>query len=393
MNPLGDLGMHPKITTAQREIVEAFNIKPKNGIQKIKDLLVGEEEVQVEEEIAEFFIKQKQNLDLEAVGDYLSLPDAESQAVLSAFTPKLDFGGQSFITGLRTFLKAFKLPGEAQKIGRLVESFSQTFCEQNPGVFINSDAAYLLSFQAIMLHTDMHNPSIAEKNKMTFEALVKNVRGCNDGQDFDRAFLQEMYDQLKKEPFELNFVKINPGYEFHSSILGDDPTFIKLDLLLQSTANPKGVFPHVSADVKASVDKPSSWLNVFTGYEGTLTLTDDSAKASATIQVYKPGILSKWLFGEQPRIIIQPVKQDGIEHRASIDLAAKIAADFQSPVSSIKATYNNDLVDLIDAYDASKSALKTEASKAFASTWKSEIGEEREAIKQDDSQRTQMQLK
>lgn len=393
MNPLGDLGMHPQITTAQREIVEAFNTKPKNGIQKIKDLLVGEEDVQVEEEIAEFFIKQKQNLDLEAVGDYLSLPDAESQAVLSAFTPKLDFGGQSFITGLRTFLKAFKLPGEAQKIGRLVESFSQTYCEQNPGVFLNSDAAYLLSFQAIMLHTDMHNPSIAEKNKMTFEALVKNVRGCNDGQDFDRAFLQEMYDQLKKEPFELNFVKINPGYEFHSSILGDDPTFIKLDSLLQSTANPKDVFPHVSADVKAIVDKPSSWLNVFTGYEGTLTLTDDNAKASATIQVYKPGILSKWLFGEQPRIIIQPVKQDGTDPQASIDLAAKIAADFQSPVSSIKATYDNDLVDLIDAYDASKTALKTEASKAFASAWKSEVGAGRESIEADDSQNALMQLK
>ena len=386
-------GMHPKIEAAQREIVEAFNAKPKNGIQKIKDLLAGEENVQVEEEIAELFIKQKQNLDLEAVGDYLSCPEDENQATLKAFTPKLNFEGQSFITGLRSFLKAFKLPGEAQKIGRLVESFSKTYCEQNPGNFSSSDAAYLLSFQAIMLNTDMHNPSIAEKNKMTFEMLVKNVRGCNDGKDFDRTILQEMYDQLKREPFELNFVKTNPGYEFNSKLLDNDPTFNKLGSLLQFDATAQDAFPGISPDVQVSVDKPKSWLNILTGYEGTITLKDDNAKAAVTVQVYNPGFFSKLLFGDQPKVIIQPVKQDGIDPKASIDLAGKIAAGFKTPVSSIKATYDNDKADLVEAYDTNKSALKTEASKAFASNWKNEIVAERDAINRDEDKGEQMQIK
>ncbi len=51
------------------------------------------------------------------------------------FTQEIDLSGQSFTDGLRGFLKTFKLPGEAQKIDRLVESFSEAYCEKNPECF------------------------------------------------------------------------------------------------------------------------------------------------------------------------------------------------------------------------------------------------------------------
>ena len=135
--------MDPKILAAQREIIEAFNSKPKNGLKKIKELLQGEEHVDIEKEIAEFFIKNKNNLDLEAVGDYLSGPEAECSKVLTAFTGMIYLQGQSFTDGLRTFLKAFKLPGEGQKIDRLMESFGTAFHVQNPNLVADKDAAYL----------------------------------------------------------------------------------------------------------------------------------------------------------------------------------------------------------------------------------------------------------
>ncbi|MBL7481383.1 T4SS guanine nucleotide exchange effector RalF [Legionella bononiensis] len=391
--------MHPKIEAAQREIVEAFNDKPKKGIQKIKDLLAGEEHVQVEEEIAELFIKQKQNLDLGAVGVYLSGIEAENQAVLNAFTLSFDFKEQDFTTSLRTFLTAFKLPAEAQQIDRLLESFGKSYCNANPGVFADTTAAYVFAFAVMMLQTSLHNPSVLPKDKMTFEQFANMLKGCNveqdstDKKDYDMAFLKQIYEDIKAQPFKFNFIKTSPGYEFNSNLLDNDPTFNKLNSLLQSNTKAQDVFPGISAEIKATVDKPKSWLNILTGYEGTITLKDDNAKASVTVQVYNPGFFSKLLFGDQPKVIIQPANQDGNDPKASIDLAGKIAAGFQSPVTSIKATYDNDKADLVEAYDTNKSALKTEASKAFANNWKSEIGAERDAIKRDEDKGEQMQIK
>lgn len=327
--------MHPEIEKAQREIIEAFNAKPKNGINKIKEIC-EQYKISPNEEIAEFFHQQRKNLDLEAVGDYLSSPEAENQQVLKAFTSQMNFNGQSFVEGLRTFLKTFKLPGEAQKIDRLVQSFSGAYFQQNPDVVSNADAAYLLAFQTIMLNTDLHNPSIPEKNKMTVDGLKRNLRGGNNGGDFDAKFLEELYSEIKAKPFELNFVKTSPGYELTSTTLNKDSTFKKLDSFLHSTdVNINTVFPGIGDNVKTTVDQPKSWLSFFTGYKGTITLTDNKTSAQATIQVYTPNIFSKWLFGEQPRVIIQPGQT-----KESIDLAAKAAADFSSPVKNFKATYD-----------------------------------------------------
>jgi brefeldin A-resistance guanine nucleotide exchange factor 1 len=40
--------------------------------------------------------------------------------VLEAFTATFDFAGLTFDAGLRLFLESFKLPGEAQKIDRII---------------------------------------------------------------------------------------------------------------------------------------------------------------------------------------------------------------------------------------------------------------------------------
>lgn len=68
------------------------------------------------------------------------------------------FAGLSLEAALRRLLSAFRLPGEAQKIDRIVEKFAERYCVENPGVFPIADAAYLLAFAIIMLNTDAHNP-------------------------------------------------------------------------------------------------------------------------------------------------------------------------------------------------------------------------------------------
>ena len=344
--------MHKEIEDSQREIIELFNTKAKTGINKIRELCTKHKISRVEEQIASFFFKNRQNLDLESVGEFLSDREDENKAVLKAFTREMNFEGQSFTESLRIFLKAFKLPGEAQKIDRLMQSFSEIYVAQNPGGGIaDKDAAYVLAFQVIMLNTDLHNPSV--KNKMTIESLTRSLRGVNDGGDFSPEFLSRIYEEIKTKAFEFNFVKVSPGYEITSAALDNDAAFGNLDGLLRGKKSLQEVFPGLGDKFTATVSQPKSWLNTLFGYEGTITIKDAKSAELATIQVYNPGIFSKWLWGEQPKIIIQPVFQEG-NHQAALDAAAKIAASFTPAVTSIKGTYDYEKTDLQNAYSNHK---------------------------------------
>ena len=78
----------------------------------------------------------------------------------------------------RQFLWSFRLPGEAQKIDRMMESFAQRYCQLNPDIFTNSDTCYVLSFAIIMLNTSLHNPSV--KDKPTVEQFISMNRDVVD---------------------------------------------------------------------------------------------------------------------------------------------------------------------------------------------------------------------
>jgi guanine nucleotide exchange protein RalF len=366
--------MYNKIEGIDLDIIKTFNSKPKEGIKKIKELC-ERENIPSAQGIAEFFHQYKDTLDLSAVGDYLGTKGEENAEVLKSFVEAMDFRGQDIVKGVRSFLQEFKLPGEGQKIGRLVEAFSKTYYDQNPGGDIaHRDAAELLVFQIIILNTDLHNVSIAEKDKMTLAGLKINLRGFNkeeqgEDKDFDEQFLENIYNNIKAEKFELNFVKTNPGYELNSNTLNNDPTFNNLNSVLSSTeVNIQNIFSGIGDDVKATVDKPTSILNIFTGYKGTLTLKDEKTLGQATVQVYNPSFFSKVLFGKQPKVIIQPVYEEGTNYDAqqeSINLAAKVAARFTSSVNNTKATYNYEQSDLENAYKEQKNLVSIEKTKSF----------------------------
>lgn len=356
--------MHEKIEQEKREIAELFNKKPKEGIARLNEIC-KEHNLDADKEIAEFFHKQKSNLDLEAVGDYLSGIDEQNKGVLKQFTDQMDFSGKSFTEAFREFAKEFKLPGEGQKMDRVLEAFGERYATQNPEQ-VAPGAGHILSYATMMLNTSLHNPSV--KDKMTFDGFKSMLRGTNNGKDFDEAFLKGIHDEIQKKPFEYNFTKESPGYEMSSTALQTDKTFEKLDSLLQSPKQKEvtKVFPELG-EVEVSVSKKKGLLNKLTGYEGTLTITDDKG-AKATVTVHKPNVFSKYLFGEKPRVTIQP---DG-QGKGSLELAAKIAASFSSPVKSIKATYDYEKTDLHKSYEAQKNVqLKGKASEIGKATHKS----------------------
>ena len=77
----------------------------------------------------------------------------------------------------RRYLDGFRLPGEAQKIDRLMEKFAERYVTCNPETFKSADVAYVLAYSVIMLNTDAHNPGV--KVKMSKDVSAKRSLAPN----------------------------------------------------------------------------------------------------------------------------------------------------------------------------------------------------------------------
>ena len=174
-----------------------FNMDPKKGIEYlIENNLVKN----TPEEIAQFLLKGE-GLNKTAIGDYLGEKNDFNLKVLDAFIELHDFTNLILVQALRQFLWSFRLPGEAQKIDRMMEKFATRYCQQNPGVFSNTDTCYVLSFAIIMLNTALHNPSV--KDKPTLEKFISMNRGINNGGDLPKELLASLFESIKQEPFKI----------------------------------------------------------------------------------------------------------------------------------------------------------------------------------------------
>ncbi|XP_050394134.1 cytohesin-1 isoform X1 [Patella vulgata] len=174
-----------------------FNMDPKKGIQYLIEHGLLQE---TPEDVAQFLF-QGEGLNKTAIGDYLGERKDFNMDVLKAFVNLHEFRGMILVQALRQFLWSFRLPGEAQKIDRMMECFAQRYCDLNSDVFKNTDTCYVLSFAIIMLNTSLHNPSV--KDKPTVERFISMNRGIHDGGDLPEELLINLYDSIKNEPFKI----------------------------------------------------------------------------------------------------------------------------------------------------------------------------------------------
>ena len=138
-------------------------------------------------------------IDKEKIGDWLSEPKDLSKVLLEKFMNTFNFQNTHIIEAMRKLLFCIKLPGEAQKIDRFMESFAKKYYADNSTKWENSDPLYYLCFSIIMLQTDIHNPNV--KKKMSVQDYIKNLEKQNNGKNFDSLLLEDIYDTLKKKPF------------------------------------------------------------------------------------------------------------------------------------------------------------------------------------------------
>lgn len=196
---------HVRITKIQKKklLIAAnhFNRDNKKGLEYLKHAKLVSDPL--DPKAYAYFFRYTPGLDKKAIGEYLGDPDAFYLEVLKEFTDTFHFHGMGLDPGLRFYLESFRLPGESQKIQRVLEAFSERFFDhQSSDIFASKDTVLILCYSLIMLNTDQHNPQV--KKKMTEEEFIKNNRAINAGQDLPREYLSELFQSIASNAIVLD---------------------------------------------------------------------------------------------------------------------------------------------------------------------------------------------
>ncbi|KAJ8017276.1 hypothetical protein DPEC_G00016150 [Dallia pectoralis] len=200
-----------------------FNKKPEKGIQYliergfVSDTPVG---------IARFILERK-GLSRQMIGEFLGCRQKQfNKDVLDCVVDELDFSGMDLDDALRKFQAQIKVQGEAQKVERLVEAFSQRYCVCNPVLirqFQNPDTIFILAFAIILLNTDMYSPNVKPERKMKLEDFIKNLRGVDNGQDIPRDLLLGIYLRIEKWELRTNDDHVSQVQAVERVVVGKKP--------------------------------------------------------------------------------------------------------------------------------------------------------------------------
>ncbi|XP_034463830.1 Golgi-specific brefeldin A-resistance guanine nucleotide exchange factor 1 isoform X4 [Hippoglossus hippoglossus] len=210
---------------------EQFNQKPKKGIQFLqeKGLLSSPMD---NNQVAQW-LRENPRLDKKMIGEFIS--DRKNMDLLDSFVNTFTFQGLRIDEALRLYLEAFRLPGEAPVIHRLMETFTDNWHKVNGSPFMSNDAGFSLAYAVIMLNTDQHNNNVRKQNiPMTVEQYKKNLKGVNGDKDFDQDMLEDIYNAIKNEEI----------------VMPDEQTGLVKEnyvwsVLLHRGATPEGYFLHL----------------------------------------------------------------------------------------------------------------------------------------------------
>ncbi|XP_041111235.1 IQ motif and SEC7 domain-containing protein 3-like isoform X1 [Polyodon spathula] len=197
-----------------------FNVNPDKGIQFlisrgfIPDTPIG---------VAHFLLQRK-GLSRQMIGEFLGNSKKQfNRDVLDCVVDEMDFYGMELDEALRKFQAHIRVQGEAQKVERLIEAFSQRYCICNPDVvqqFHNPDTIFILAFAIILLNTDMYSPNIKPDRKMMLEDFIRNLRGVDDGADIPREMVVGIYERIQQRELRSNEDHVTYVTKVEQSILG-----------------------------------------------------------------------------------------------------------------------------------------------------------------------------
>ena len=212
-----NIAIQLRLTRLAKEVLSEgavlFGRKPQEGLRflQVKGVLadpLNPSSVATFLRIAPGLLKESTGAFLGELGKDNPSFDADGKGfhreVLMSYVQSFELTGQTVLNCLRIFLSAFRLPGEAQQIDRILVAFSEVChaacIEGRTGILENPEVTYLLTFSMIMLNTDLHNPNIRADRRMTSDQFVKNNtfygKELNQSKPLPREFLEEIYESL-----------------------------------------------------------------------------------------------------------------------------------------------------------------------------------------------------
>jgi len=208
---------HSEKTNSQ-QLEVAVGIASKRGLKRAIDYLVASGGLSAApRSIATFLRMHKNRFDSTELGRYLGETGIDTvekeywNSLRHSFFRSISFLGMTLDDALRHFLThcGFRLPGEAQKVDRIINTFAECFFEDNAGdaslcPFPTEDEVYLLSFAVILLNTDLHKASKKRGKKMNKVDFVANIRGSQQGENIPKDYLHQLYDSIQRHPIVLD---------------------------------------------------------------------------------------------------------------------------------------------------------------------------------------------
>ncbi|CAN8327765.1 unnamed protein product [Cochlearia groenlandica] len=297
--------------------ISLFNRKPSKGIE----FLISSKKIGNSPEEVASFLMNTAGLNGTVIGDYLGERDELPLKVMHAYVDSCSFEKKDFVDAIRFFLRGFRLPGEAQKIDRIMEKFAEHYWKCNPDSFTSADTAYVLAYSVIMLNTDAHNNMV--KDKMTKADFVRNNRGIDDGKDLPEEYLGSLYDRVVKEEIKMNSDTLAPQSKQVNGLnklMGLD-SILNLVSWMQPDEKPQGANGFLIRDIQEQFQAKSgksesvyhsvkdvsilrfilevSWGPMLAAFSVTLDQSDDRLATSLCLQGFRYAVHVTAVMGMQ----------------------------------------------------------------------------------------------
>ncbi|XP_063824525.1 PH and SEC7 domain-containing protein [Ostrinia nubilalis] len=160
------------------------------------------------------------------VSRHLSKNNEFSRAVAEEYVKHFEFSGATLDAALRAFLARFALSGETQERERVLVHFSRRYLECNPGSFNSQDAVHTLTCAIMLLNTDLHGGGAGAFRRMSCAEFVDNLAELNDGENFPRDTLKQLYHAIRAQPLQWALdtdTATAAGGESRSAPVGSNP--------------------------------------------------------------------------------------------------------------------------------------------------------------------------
>ncbi|KAK4969274.1 hypothetical protein LTR66_011713 [Elasticomyces elasticus] len=125
------------------------------------------------EKAKQIFENSEEDVDSQNAAAWLGEAGSDRERTRKAYMGLFDWSGHNILAALRGLCSRLVLKAESQLIDRLIEAFSQRWCQCNPNHgFRSADVVHTICYSILLLNTDLHMADIS--SRMTRSQFIKN---------------------------------------------------------------------------------------------------------------------------------------------------------------------------------------------------------------------------